>query len=271
MPYRICYTQSGNVKKYEPYRFSGISYFYPKSFSAKLTGPDQNGNYNITYEGHEAGDSSNYDCYCRTIYGPDWRNNKGEIKNFYFKRKPYVYVALSCIQDMMVNGIVYHNYNTSNQIMYTINMGNPYDYEILLEIGLSSKYPGGSFSLNFYDNLHNQIFDYMYDDNFFDIIKIVQDPDYWFEVDEKNSKCIISKYSNSLEDVGFIRIGHNANYEIKSTDWYDNTLYTASGFHQTDGFEVLPHIKVSYYLIIYNFTQYGYTKKFYVIIKIKTI
>lgn len=268
----ICYTQSGNVKKYEPYCFSSISNYYPKNFSAKLTGPNQNGNYSITYEGYVDGDSSNYDCYCRTIYGPDWRNNKGEIKNFYFKREPYVYVTLACVQDMMINGVVYHKYNSINQIIYRINMAKSYDEQIDLEIGLSSKYSKGSFGLNFYDNVHNQIFDYLYDDNFFDTdIKIVQDADLWFDVDEKNSKCIISKYSNRLEDVGFIRILNNANYEIESTGWYDNTLYTARGLRMTNGVEVPPGLKVNHYQIRYNFTQYGYTKKIYVIIKIKTI
>ena len=258
------------MKKYEPYCFSGISHFYPTTFTANLTGPDQNGNYTITYEGYEDGNISNYDCYCKTIYGVDWRNNKGEIKNFYFKREPYVYVALVCSSPMNINGIVYDNVFIADQIIYTINMSNPYNDEIILEIYLSSKYPGGSFGLSFFDNTYNLIFDYIYDDNFFNTnIKMIQDADYWFEVDEKNSKCIISQYSNTLVDVGYMNILNASLYEIKSTGWYDNTLYTGSGLHMTDGLELPPGQKISFYQIEFNFTQYGYTKKIYVIIKLK--
>ena len=260
------------MKKYEPYCFSGISYYYPTTFKPKLTAPDQNGNYSITYEGYQDADSSNYDCYCRTIYGPDWRNNKGEIKNFYFKREPYVYVTLACIPDMMVNGVVYNNHNTISQIIYTINMANPYEDEIVLEINLSSKYPGGLFILNFYDNVYNEIFDYIHDDNYYNPnITMVQDADFWLDVDKENSKCIISKYSNTLVDVGFIHIRNACVYEMESTGWYDNTLYTASGLHMTNGLEVPPGIKIGYYQIRFNFTQYGYTKKICVLIKLKNL
>lgn len=82
-----CYTKSGSVEKYESNCFSGGVNYYPTTFSQNITGPDSNGNYTITYEGYDDADSSNYDCYCRTIYGPDWRNNKGEIKTFYFIKK----------------------------------------------------------------------------------------------------------------------------------------------------------------------------------------
>lgn len=91
-----CYTKSGSVEKYESNCFSGGSNYYPITFSHNITGPDSNGNYTITYEGYDDADSSNYDCYCRTIYGPDWRNNKGEIKTFYFiKRKLRITFRLS--------------------------------------------------------------------------------------------------------------------------------------------------------------------------------
>lgn len=171
---------------------------------------------------------------------------------------------------MNINGIVYDNVFITDQIIYTINMSNPYDDEIILEIYLSSKYPGGSVYLSFFDNTYNQIFDYIYDDNFFNTnIQMIQDVDYWFEVDEKNSKCIISQYSNTLVDVGYMNIRSADHYEIKSTGWYDNTLYTGSGLHQTNGLEVPPGQKITSYKIGFNFTQYGYTKKIYVIIKLK--
>ena len=81
-----CYTKSGSVEKYEPNCFSGGINHYPNNFTHKITGPDYNGNYSITYNGYDDGDSSNYDCYCETIYG-DWRNGGGGIKKtFYFKK-----------------------------------------------------------------------------------------------------------------------------------------------------------------------------------------
>ena len=80
-----CYTKSGSVEKYESECFSGDTNHYPNNFSSNMTGPDSNGNYSITYNGYDDGDSSNYDCYCETIYG-DWRNGGGIKKTFYFKK-----------------------------------------------------------------------------------------------------------------------------------------------------------------------------------------
>ena len=80
-----CYTKSGSVEKYESECFSGDINHYPNNFSSNMTGPDSNGNYSITYNGYDDGDSSNYDCYCETIYG-DWRNGGGIKKTFYFKK-----------------------------------------------------------------------------------------------------------------------------------------------------------------------------------------
>ena len=80
-----CYTKSGSVEKYESECFSGVINHYPNNFISNMTGPDSNGNYSITYNGYDDGDSSNYDCYCETIYG-DWRNGGGIKKTFYFKK-----------------------------------------------------------------------------------------------------------------------------------------------------------------------------------------
>ena len=57
-----CYTKSGSVEKYESECFSGDINHYPNNFSSNMTGPDSNGNYSITYNGYDDGDSSNYDC-----------------------------------------------------------------------------------------------------------------------------------------------------------------------------------------------------------------
>ena len=81
-----CYTKSGSVEKYESKCFSGVINHYPNNFNSNMTEPDYNGNYSITYNGYDDGDSSNYDCYCETIYG-DWRNGGGVKKTFYFKKK----------------------------------------------------------------------------------------------------------------------------------------------------------------------------------------
>lgn len=93
-----CYTKSGSVEKYESECFSGDINHYPNNFISNMTGPDSNGNYSITYDGYDDGDSSNYDCYCETIYG-DWRNGGGVKKTFYFKKnnkynKIHVYVLV---------------------------------------------------------------------------------------------------------------------------------------------------------------------------------
>ena len=106
-----CYTKSGSVEKYEPGCFSGVINHYPNNFNSNMTEPDYNGNYSITYNGYDDGDSSNYDCYCETIYG-DWRNGDGVKKTFYFKKKgkPITKYVIS-----IINGPSY-NYDDSNYI-----------------------------------------------------------------------------------------------------------------------------------------------------------
>ena len=81
-----CYTKSGSVEKYQSDFFSRVVDHYPVPFSHNITGPDSNGNYTITYKGYDDANSSNYDCYCKTIYG-DFRNGGGVSKTFYFKKR----------------------------------------------------------------------------------------------------------------------------------------------------------------------------------------
>ena len=97
-----CYTKSGSVEKYEPGCFSGVINHYPNNFNSNMTEPDYNGNYSITYNGYDDGDSSNYDCYCETIYG-DWRNGGGVKKTFYFKKN-------TSIIKILITVIGYRNY-----------------------------------------------------------------------------------------------------------------------------------------------------------------
>ena len=106
-----CYTKSGSVEKYESGCFSGAINHYPNNFNSNMTEPDYNGNYSITYNGYDDGDSSNYDCYCETIYG-DWRNGSGVKKTFYFKKKgkPIKKYVIS-----IINGPSY-DYDDSNYI-----------------------------------------------------------------------------------------------------------------------------------------------------------
>ena len=91
-----CYTKSGSVEKYESNCFSGATGHYPIIFNSKITGPDSNGNYSITYNGYNDGNSNYYDCYCKTIYG-DFRNGGGISKTFYFVKnviKIYLYIQV---------------------------------------------------------------------------------------------------------------------------------------------------------------------------------
>ena len=106
-----CYTKSGSVEKYEPGLFSGGVNHYPHNFTTSIIGPDSNGNYTITYKGYDDANSSNYDCYCKTIYG-DFRNGSGVSKTFYFKKKgkPITKYVIS-----IVNGPSY-NYDDSHYI-----------------------------------------------------------------------------------------------------------------------------------------------------------
>ena len=146
-----CYTKSGSVEKYELNLFSGVINHYPNNFITNMIGPDSNGNYNITYNGYEDGDSSNYDCYCRTIYGPDWRNNKGEIKNFYFKKKGK---TITKYVISIINGPSY-NYDDSNYIYSSDQeQGEIYisDYKCIKVVAYYSDNTSKTLSFNDNDN-----------------------------------------------------------------------------------------------------------------------
>lgn len=103
-----CYTKSGNVEKYESNCFSGVVNQYPNNFVHHIIGPNSNGNYTITYEGYDDGNSSNYDCYCKTIYGADWRHGKGEIKTFYFKKAKYQITFYGAMKIEFNNTIMFY-------------------------------------------------------------------------------------------------------------------------------------------------------------------
>ena len=134
-----CYTKSGSVEKYEPGLFSGSVNHGPHSFITELIGPDSNGNYTITYNGYDDGTSDNYDCYCKTIYGPDWRNNKGEINTFYFKKKIQIISLSSNIQFSGVGMNVYLYFsnneylgNDTLTVSVKVTCTNPQEYIDLL-------------------------------------------------------------------------------------------------------------------------------------------
>ena len=104
-----CYTKSGSVEKYESECFSGDINHYPNNFTSNMTGPDSNGNYSITYNGYDDGDSSNYDCYCETIYG-DWRNGGGVKKTFYFKKTQQLHqYALQLAINIVFDPLIYED------------------------------------------------------------------------------------------------------------------------------------------------------------------
>ena len=260
----ICYTQSGNVKKYELNCFSGVIDHHPITFSHNITGPDSNGNYTITYEGYDDAISSNYDCYCKTIYG-DFRNGGGISKTFYFKKKPKVYVSLTVDEDIVLNNVVYHPYNSTEQTIHTIDMSRSGDDYIDIVIGLSSKYRSGSFYLFFKDGNGNIIQPEKYQG-----ILLVVDYDLGFSVDSTNSRCIISKYSNTLEEVGDIHTD-GLNYAFDSTGWSNNTLYTPSSWTMIDGIQGPPNMKIDHYQYSFKITLDGYTRTIWLTTKIQNI
>ena len=128
-----CYTKSGSVEKYEPNCFSGAVNHYPISFTTKITGPDSNGNYSITYNGYHDGNSNYYDCYCKTIYG-DWRNGGGISKTFYFVKNVitiYVFIKVNCYNynglvafDCKVTGGTIYDDTTNKEIINNILKNN---------------------------------------------------------------------------------------------------------------------------------------------------
>ena len=264
----ICYTQSGTEKRYESVFFSNAIGHYPIAFSHNIIGPDSNGNYTITYEGYDDANSSNYDCYCKTIYG-DFRNGGGVSKTFYFKKKSYVYVSLSCSDDIVLNNVVYHPYNSTEQTIHTIDMSISGDEYIDIVIGLSSKYHGGAFYLFFKDSNGNRITIEKYQS-----IQLVVDLDLGFPVDNKNSRCIISKYSNTLEEVGDIFTSiytDGISHSFGSSGWSNNTLYTPSSWTIEGGAPGPSNMKIDHYQFSFKITLDGYTRTIWLTTKIQSI
>ena len=146
-----CYTKSGSVEKYESGCFSGVINHYPNNFNSNMTEPDYNGNYSITYNGYDDGDSSNYDCYCETIYG-DWRNGGGVRKTFYFKKKKGTGYDLYCRVLYIYDNTTGYNPNYSKfSDKFGIDIINTYNAKITYgEIYKDHKdgYFGGTFYSN---------------------------------------------------------------------------------------------------------------------------
>lgn len=166
-----CYTKSGSVEKYEPVLFSGAVSHYPHAFSTNIIGPDSNGNYTITYNGYNDGNSNYYDCYCKTIYG-DFRNGGGISKTFYFVKNVitiYLYINVfgysynGCVAfDCTVSGGTKYDTSTNKEIINNILKNNSINllWEVVTRKGPFGNYTTritsvGSLILNtwsYYDN-----------------------------------------------------------------------------------------------------------------------
>lgn len=191
-----CYTKSGGVEKYESECFSGVINHYPNNFISKMTEPDSNGNYSITYNGYDDGDSSNYDCYCETIYG-DWRNGGGVKKTFYFKKK-----------NTTVNGKITLYLSVRNSV-------NPGKIEFGCNVSASPSFTGGNFRVTL-------IFDYQENDMFGNLSSYTKSLSYTItsssdkfsdEVNLHNNGGALHRYS--LRSVSPTTVDVNGNkYEI---------------------------------------------------------
>ena len=330
MAFGVCYTQSGNVKRYEPEQLvnvpGSITYvtcytvgypstaYYPDSFriyfNVKLypdiwgppvpnyepgmvnyavigTSPndntynkiynlmsytppdgyvlDENGNY--TYTAQARLYTYNYDVQYGNVIKPWFSGQYIEKKFKYKKKESKVYVSLSCSNDIFLNNVVYHPYNSTEQTIYTIDMPSIGDNYIDIVIGLSSKYSRGSFYLIFKDSNGNSIARKKYQD-----INLVVDNDLSFPVDDQNSRCIISKYSDTLVDAGYIFCSMDGiGYTFDSSGWSNNTLYTPKDWNIIGGAPGPSNAKISHYQSSFKITLDGYTKTIWLTTKIQNI
>lgn len=167
----------------------------------------------------------------------------------------------------MLNNVVYHPYNSTEQTIHTIDMSISGDDQINIVINLDSKYHTGSFYLRFKDSDGDDIPIETYQG-----ILLVADYDLGFQVDNTNSKCIISKYSNTLENVGYIYASMDGlGYTFDSSGWSNNTLYTPSSWNIKDGKPGPSNIKIDHYQSSFKITLNGYTKTIWLTTKIGNI
>ena len=143
------------------------------------------------------------------------------------------------------------------------------DEYIDIVIGLSSKYHSGSFYLFFKNSNDNVIPIEKYQG-----IQLVVDRDLGFPVDNKNSRCIISKYSNTFEEVGDIFTGiytDGISHSFNSRGWSNNTLYTPSSWTLEGGIPGPSNIKIDHYQFSFKITLGGYTREVWLTTKIQSI
>ena len=185
----------------------------------------------------------------------------------YKKKNNKVYVSLSVSEDIVLNNVEYHPYNSTEQTIHTIDMSISGDDFIDIVIGLSSKHHTGSFYLIFKDGNGNNISAKKYQD-----IQLVVDYDLSFPVDNTNSRCIISKYSDRLDDVGYIYCSMDGlGYTFGSSGWGNNTLYTPSDWNIIGGAPGPSNMKINYYQSSFKITLDGHTRTIWLTTKIETL
>ena len=226
---------------------------------------DENGDY--TYEAFAGIHGYNYDVQYGNVIKSCYTGTS-ILKKFKYKKKDNkIYVSLSVSNDMVINNVVYHPYNSIEQTIHTIDMSISGDDFIDIVIGLSSKYRSGAFYLIFKDGDGNSIPTEKYQD-----IQLVVDYDFSLPVDDKNSRCIISKYSDRLDDVGYIYCSMDGlGYTFSSSGWSNNTLYTPSDWTIIGGAPGPSNMKIDHYQSSFKITLDGHTRTIWLTAKIETL
>ena len=228
----------------------------------------------------ENGDTGRYYSYTAiaTVYSYNYNVQYGNVikswsggqyyigREFRYREKQSkIYVSLSISEDMMLNNVVYHP--SDEQTIHTIDMSTSGDDYIDIVINLSSKYHSGEFDLEFTDSDGNSIPPETYQG-----LQLVVNHNLGFSVDNPNSRCIISKYSNTLENVGYIYAAMDGlGYTFDSSGWSNNTLYTESNWTTEGGAPGPSNIKIDHYQSSFKITLDGYTKTIWITTKIGNI
>ena len=119
----------------------GFSGFESISSRPVLDDPDSNGNYSVkTPNGWELANINSYQGFCMTVYGPEWRNNKGAIKPFYYKRSTKRFYILCRI-----------NYNSGEGDQNSVSILDAFDLQLANGNGGNSNILGDGTLREIYD------------------------------------------------------------------------------------------------------------------------
>ena len=234
----ICYTKSGNVKKYDgivvPAVAKGDKSYNPgydniKHDTSSVPGEDH---YSFddpsSYTLVEKGSSARDDCPLIIVtYYPVAPANPCYF-NYKKKDKPdsKVYVRLKVSHNIIINGNTYHNYG-SDPALNTIDLESGDGRITNILVGLDSNHSTAAFDISFEGaSVSNKKIYLLVNNNYYDVTN---------STSSESKKCYISKYGDRFHNVGWMYTTGGFDYTFSSNDWESNSLFTQEGTKDSSG------------------------------------